>query len=736
MSDLSVAPLGAKFGADFITVTVNDATHGVYNLMVFPDANNPQLMANRLPMQFYYMPQQLYLAKKLNSDDFDFSVTVFEGLMTAEDTLNSGNAATTGGEIDAGGAFVTFSMTMAVPSSVLTAALAQIKTGQFSKPAPSIAQHCQVRPGDPAPLLGCVPIAASQVSIEVPQLPGSAAPPSAASPAPSGAASPATPPGSTAAAGTPTQAAATGSTATTATSAPNTAVPAASPNNGNPWFISAQGTGNGSIDASGVSSFLVTCNQYAAGAIAGALQAGHSPFVVNADLTLMFYMNACEVQIDVDIDKVFTQLSGAAEAKLGFVQADLQANYQSALLTGGITTIINENGVAMDADTKKLIDTQVGDMQSKTWDLVKDEIFDWKPTVDTPASASTGPCGGAAVTLKANYQQHSVHFHQKWILNNTVTRLQRAPGTLNELEPAVKANLGKYLSVVNIAQFFQKLQVAATPNIDFSGTAIADPITAASIEVSYPVADNTGQVPLNADGTPVLKTLGEGFHYTPGNINQSAPISLARWTKDNPTDIINLSFLRLSKSLSNWDADQVKITKKLEYDPDDPRVDLSTGTTEIIITLPPDADHTPVVSPGDVGYIKVLFALDRPIAPNITVTLTITLKGSQGTRTDTLTLTASSPMQKPTALWQVFSDKYYDATVALVTMNIEVAPPPAAFGGSAVTWSGTQAVPVGPGRTKNIPLYVLQTPPLTDPSQSALVGQYIVQTLQQMSAAS
>src|SRR6202042_2448818 len=202
----------------------------------------------------------------------------------------------------------------------------------------------------------------------------------------------------------------------------------------------------------------------------------------------------------------------------------------------------------------------------------------------------------------------------------------------------------------------------------------------ASIEVSYPVPDNTGNVPTNADGSPGLKTLVNGFHYTPGNSNQSAPSSLASWSKNNPTDIINISFLRLLKSPANWDADQVTITKKLEYDPDDPRVDLSTGTTEIIITST-GSDHTPVVSPADVGYVSVRFALDRPIAPNITVTLTITLAGSQGTRTDTLTFTSTGPMQKPTALWQVFSDKYFDAAVAQVQMSLEVAPPPSDFGG-------------------------------------------------------
>ena len=84
----------------------------------------------------------------------------------------------------------------------------------------------------------------------------------------------------------------------------------------------------------------------------------------------MFYMNACQIQMDVNVDKVFTQLSAAAEAKYTFVQADLSANYQAAVTSGAITTIINENGVAVDPDMKKLIDTQIGDMQTKAWDLV------------------------------------------------------------------------------------------------------------------------------------------------------------------------------------------------------------------------------------------------------------------------------------------------------------------------------------------------------------------------------
>ena len=183
-------------------------------------------------------------------------------------------------------------------------------------------------------------------------------------------------------------------------------------NSGSPWFISAQGTGHGSIEASGISSFLVTCNQLAAGAIVGALQAGRSPFTVHYNLTLMFYMNACQVQMHVEVDKVFTQLSGAVQAQYGFCQADLQANYQSCMTSGAITTIINENTVAVDADLKSMIDKQVGDMQDKAWNLVKTEIFDRQPKPDDPGEGQRRALRRRLDALKANYQAHGVHFDQ------------------------------------------------------------------------------------------------------------------------------------------------------------------------------------------------------------------------------------------------------------------------------------------------------------------------------------
>lgn len=79
MMNEAPSALGPLFGPDFIVVTVTDDSNTKYSLEVYPDANNTLLKANKLPMQFYFVPQRIYLAKKEDSPaDFDFGMTVFK----------------------------------------------------------------------------------------------------------------------------------------------------------------------------------------------------------------------------------------------------------------------------------------------------------------------------------------------------------------------------------------------------------------------------------------------------------------------------------------------------------------------------------------------------------------------------------------------------------------------------------------------------------------------------------
>jgi hypothetical protein len=57
-------------------------------VQVYPDAHNPELRAFGQPTQYCFQPSQVYLAGKHDSpDDFDFQMTVFKGLLSADRVL-------------------------------------------------------------------------------------------------------------------------------------------------------------------------------------------------------------------------------------------------------------------------------------------------------------------------------------------------------------------------------------------------------------------------------------------------------------------------------------------------------------------------------------------------------------------------------------------------------------------------------------------------------------------------
>jgi hypothetical protein len=666
MANEGISALGPMFGPDFVTVVVNDETNMEYHLQVYPDVNNELLKAHGIPTHYYFMPERVYLAKKQHAPaDFDFGMTVFKGLLTAEDTIGIAGMPTTGGTVEAGGGFCTFSTTFAVPDSVIAHAIIKLKNKDHHAPSARLWRLFNFERNDPEPLLGIVPILENNVTIEVPPL----------------------------------------------------------PNVGNiPFFINAQGAGKGSIEASGISSFLVTCNQMAAGAIAGSLKDGKSPFTVHYNLKQSFYINACDIHVIVDVDKVFDQFSAAVSVGgfLGIDSASLSYNYQNCVTSGAITTTMTINGAAVPDDLKKMIELQVEDMRKHAFDLVKREIFDWTPTADPPATTDRGffssLFGGSSVSLKANYQRHSVKLGDNFTLNSTIAVYDTVSGNLNDLEPAIRADLSKYLAIVDIGEYFKKIQVAATNNLNWSeklsdGTDLADPIVSAQVEVSYPDYDDARSNQLN------LRTKASGFHYTIAQNDPNRAGELAVWTASNPRDIINIAFLRLDNQLAQWDKEQVKIRKTIVFNGSDPRVELANGGTTFVKEEITNI-HSPVITRDEIGYVFVKFMLDRVIPKdNITLTLTCTL----GSRTDTLTITRAN---QKNILWEIFSDKYLNQTSFQYQLQVEVVGPN--FTDPPVQYQNPQptVVALPTGRTKYInPLKLVF--PTPSPDQIATINDYI-----------
>ena len=294
MPNETIMPLGPLFGPNFIIVEENDETGRLFQLNVYPDANNPLLRANGLQTQYYFLPQRVYLAKKQDfPTDFDFGLTVFKGLLTTETNIGVTDANTTDGQISTGGGICSFSTTFAIPDSVINKVTARLKRKDYPTRSgfERYVKFFEIAGGDPTPQLGIVPILENNVTIEVPALQG------------------------------------VGDAKM-------------------PYFINAQGAGKGSIEATSISAFLVTLNVIAAGAVGGSLKAGKSPFTVHYNLKQQYYLNACDIHVDIDVDKVFNQFSGAIAAG-GFLNIDnasLQVNYQSCVTSGAIKTIIKMDG--------------------------------------------------------------------------------------------------------------------------------------------------------------------------------------------------------------------------------------------------------------------------------------------------------------------------------------------------------------------------------------------------------
>jgi hypothetical protein len=143
--------------------------------------------------------------------------------------------------------------TFAIPESVVQNAIQKLKSQDFPDPqgGPAFRNLYRVEPNELTPILGMVNVIENNVTIEIPDL-----------------------------------------------------------NHVNigkiPLYISAQGQGKGSVEASGISSFLVTLNEFAAGAVAGSLQQGTTPlFTVHYNLKEMFYISDGQVVVTADVDKVF-----------------------------------------------------------------------------------------------------------------------------------------------------------------------------------------------------------------------------------------------------------------------------------------------------------------------------------------------------------------------------------------------------------------------------------------------
>jgi hypothetical protein len=252
---------------------------------------------------------------------------------------------------------------------------------------------------------------------------------------------------------------------------------------------------------------------------------------------------------------------------------------------------------------------------------------------------------------------------------------------------------------------FEELQIAASTRVAFTetlpdGTILRSPLRFVQVEVGYPDVPQ----PVGPDGKANVLFQDQGFRSSAGH-KESGTLELARWTEDNATDTIMFSFPKLAGPAADFDPDEVIIRKTIAYDPDDPRVELSTGGSTFFREVR-SKDHAPVITADEVGYVYVKFALDRPIKTDaITMTLTCTI----GDRQNVFTITKDNFKK---VIWEIYSDKFIAATSFTYDLQVEVVGPnstddPVKFGTPSPI-----VVPLPAGTVKFISPPILPLPPM------------------------
>lgn len=451
-----------------------------YSVLYLPDVNNRELIAQGEAPVFYYIPNQVRMARKDGPDkgDYLFNLVRFAG--TGGEGIVGGDAM---GEV--AGGVLTFSTTGALPESTRQQAEDAIKA-QF---ADSDDVFWGIRGARKQPTFRPAIISASTTAV------------SNVSPTPRGfpALRPATRdhgtrtayfgvPGARKGARSPQVLARDGETP-----APGGAAPVTAGSNLDPWYWDMQGQGTGSIDPTGTHAFSGLVGVYPASILWEAFHGTASPLIVIQNYKLKVWSPVVKITIDGHWDRIFEHFSAAASGRFLWAKADLQAEFNNMRTNGTITTDIKVDTTLPGADAIAQRLQQKSDLVfSKFMEQAQKMIFDPPQPQVQAAQADTGGWGlwGAGVALKYRRDETSLTLHfeetQQFAYLQDHTVSSSLAGMYDEIKADPEAER-KYFLNVDLDDWPRKLNRVVRPVAAWEDK----DVQFMSVEIGYPGADGS-----------------------------------------------------------------------------------------------------------------------------------------------------------------------------------------------------------------------------------------------------
>ncbi|MCP2025115.1 hypothetical protein L1276_000255 [Flavobacterium sp. HSC-32F16] len=547
-------PLGYPHaGAGTVEILLEKEDGADFAVLFSPDPNNILLRDAGLPMQFYYYPKAPRLAKHPDGR-FKFAMQVFKSEGDSSTVIGAE------GLEEEAGAYTTLTSTIDLPEALLKKAIDKLKTklhtnynnqrqsklfGLFSylKGVDRDFNETNVRP---------IQLTENTISMHV--------------------------------------------------------VGEKSPNNpfggANPWTFNIQGEGAGTTFGLGDNALSVLMGRYSASLVKDALETGTNNLVVENKIKYKGYMPTTTIKTTVDVKKVHTYFSAKANVSWSFVDVNWESEYEKILTQGGIVSEIITDNQFSNEERKKVEEALFQKQRDFAFQLVQKQIFDAPEKQFTPASTPEKPggffrilfgAGSVGVSLKHGTQIREVKFTDEIKFSAIEVLDSKISGNLTPLTlksgAEAKAELKKYITVIQLDEDFSKVQVIASLNgglikLDKDSDIVNDsPVSQVSIEVGYP--DSKGKLIWKSSGRMIAP---EGTPYVKNTSKSGKEIDAifpATWNdKSKEKNAFVFDFVK------NNGSSKIKVRQEVMYEKDK-RIKLKDVTrefefegTKIFVPLP------------------------------------------------------------------------------------------------------------------------------------------------------
>lgn len=386
-----------------------------------------------------------------------------------------------------------------------------------------------------------------------------------------------------------------------------------------PWYWQMQGTGGGTIDASGQNAYSALVGAYPTAIMWEAFHGVASPIVVIQALKLKVWSPVISLSIDGEWDTVFEHFSAAAQGRFLWAQADVGVELNNMRAKGKLTVDLKVDQTIPGADKiAEQIEKRTDLVLQKFMEMAQKRIFEPPPpkVEAAQASAPPGPWGvGLALKYRRDSNQLKLQYNETrqfaYLQEHTVS--SSLEGMYDEIKKDPAAEKKYFLSVF-LEDWPKNLMRIVKPVVNWT----SQPVAFLSVSIGYP--DKEGA--LGWKGTTFQKTDADGTSWKLG---------IAQKPKNEVT-----------KPPAGWEPDRTFIKRKVHllestglFDDPNIRIEVDQNT----IDLDPEPNGTPMndvtievraddACPIAVGPISLGVMLD---APNQTVEVTFDATDDKGT---------------------------------------------------------------------------------------------------------